>query len=138
MPKSNIIKALEELDKRDIYSLILFILYRLKEIPEYSTLSELVYILDNENFIKLINYYGGKTIRIPKVDELSTILDALLVYEREQNTDLPLSDICKDIGISKKEIPEILKILQLIPQLIDNYDFKRETNRNKNWVDTYT
>lgn len=132
MPKSNIIKALEELDKQDIYSLILFILYRLKEIPEYSTLSELVYILDNENFIKLINYYGGKTIRIPKVDELSTILDALLVYEREQNTDLPLSDICKDIGISKKEIPEILKILQLIPQLIDNYDFKRETNRNKN------
>lgn len=132
MPKSNIIKALEELDKKDIYSLILFILYRLKEIPEYSTLSELVYILDNENFIKLINYYGGKTIRIPKVDELSTILDALLVYEREQNTDLPLSDICKDIGISKKEIPEILKILQLIPQLIDNYDFKRETNRNKN------
>ena len=132
MPKSNIIKALEELDKKDIYSLILFILYRLKEIPEYSTLSELVYILDNENFIKLINYYGGKTIRIPKVDELSTILDALLVYEREQNTDLSLSDICKDIGISKKEIPEILKILQLIPQLIDNYDFKRETNRNKN------
>lgn len=132
MPKSNIIKALEELDKKDIYSLILFILYRLKEIPEYSTLSELVYILDNENFIKLINYYGGKTIRIPKVDELSTILDALLVYEREQNTDLPLSDICKDIGISKKEIPEILKILQLIPQLIDNYDFKRETKRDKN------
>ena len=132
MPKSNIIKALEELDKKDIYSLILFILYRLKEIPEYSTLSELVYILDNENFIKLINYYGGKTIRIPKVDELSTILDALLVYEREQNTDLSLSDICKDIGISKKEIPEILKILQLIPQLIDNYDFKRETKRDKN------
>lgn len=132
MPKSNIIKALEELDKKDIYSLILFILYRLKEIPEYSTLSELVYILDNENFIRLINYYGGKTIRIPKVDELSTILNALLVYEREQNTDLPLSEIFNDIGISKKEIPEILKILQLIPQLIDNYDFKRETSRNKN------
>lgn len=132
MPKSNIIRALEELDKKDIYSLMLFILYRLKEIPEYSTLSELVYILDNENFIKLINYYGGKTIRIPKVDELSTILNALLVYEREQNTDLSLSDIFKDIGINKKEIPEIMKILQLIPQLMDDYDFKRETKRNKN------
>ena len=132
MPKSNIIKALEELDKKDIYSLILFILYRLKEIPEYSTLSELVYILDNENFIKLINYYGGKTIRIPKIDELSTILNALLVYEREQNTDLPLSDIFKDIGINKKEIPEIMKILQLIPQLMSDYDFKRETYKNKN------
>ena len=132
MPKSNSIRALEELDKKDIYSLMLFILYRLKEIPEYSTLSELVYILDNENFIKLINYYGGKTIRIPKIDELSTILNALLVYEREQNTDLSLSDIFKDIGIDKKEIPEIMKILQLIPQLMDDYDFKRETKRNKN------
>ena len=30
MPKSNILKALEELDKEDIYSLILFVLYRLK------------------------------------------------------------------------------------------------------------
>ena len=40
--KGNIIKALEELDKKDIYSLILFVLYRLKEIPEYSTFSEIV------------------------------------------------------------------------------------------------
>ena len=130
--KTEIKEALNRLNKTDVYSMLLFIIYKMRELPEYSTLSELVYILDNENFINLINYYGGKTIRIPKVDELSTILDALLVYEREQNTDLPLSDICKDIGINKKEIPEILKILQLIPQLIDNYDFKRETNRNKN------
>ena len=42
MPKSNIIKALEELDKQDIYSLILFTLYKLKDVSEYSVLSELV------------------------------------------------------------------------------------------------
>lgn len=129
--KGNIIRALEELDKKDIYSLILFVLYRLKEIPEYSTLSELVYILDNENFIRLLNYYGGKTIRIPKVEELSTVLDALIVYERQQNTDMPLSDIFKELDIDKTQKPDILKLLNLIPQLLENYDFKRDTEPDK-------
>ena len=90
--KGNIIKALEQLDKKDIYCLILFFLYRLKEIPEYSTLSELIYILDNESFIKFLNYYGGKTIKVPNVDDLSIILDALLIYEKQQNDKLSIED----------------------------------------------
>ena len=129
--KGNIIKALEELDKKDIYSLILFVLYRLKEVPEYSTLSELVYILDNENFIKLLNYYGGRTIKIPKVDDLRIILDSLVIYERQQNTDLPLNDILKDLDVDKKDKNEVLKILALIPRLLEDYDFKRETESDK-------
>ena len=123
--KGNIIKALEQLDKKDIYSLILFFLYRLKEIPEYSTLSELIYILDNENFIRFLNYYGGKTIKIPKVEDLSILLDSLLIYEKQQSTNTPVTEIFKDMDIPKKDRPEILKILSLIPELLENYDFKR-------------
>lgn len=123
--KGNIIKALEQLDKKDIYSLILFFLYRLKEIPEYSTLSELIYILDNENFIKFLNYYGGKTIKVPRVEELSILLDSLLIYEKQQSTNMPVTEIFKDMDIPKKDRAEILKILSLIPELLENYDFKR-------------
>ena len=123
--KGNIIKALEQLDKKDIYSLILFFLYRLKEIPEYSTLSELIYILDNENFIKFLNYYGGKTIKVPRVEELSILLDSLLIYEKQQSTNMPVTEIFKDMDITKKDRTEILKILSLIPELLENYDFKR-------------
>lgn len=125
--KGNIIKALEQLDKKDIYSLILFALYRLKEIPEYSTLGELVYILDNENFIKLLNYYGGKTIRIPTVQELSSVLNALFVYERQQNSDLPLSDILKELGLDKKDKSTTIRALNIITELLEDYDFKRES-----------
>lgn len=123
--KGNIIKALEEMDKKDIYSLILFVLYKLKQIPEYSTLSELTYVLDNENFIKLINYYGGKTIKIPSVNDLKNILDALLVYERTQNTEEPLEDVLKEVGVNKRDKQEVIKLLTLIPELLNDYDFKR-------------
>lgn len=123
--KGNIIKALEQLDKKDIYCLILFFLYRLKEIPEYSTLSELIYILDNESFIKFLNYYGGKTIKVPSVDDLSIILDALLIYEKQQNDKVSIDEALKDLGIDKNKKQEILKIVYLIPELLENYDFKR-------------
>ena len=123
--EGNIVKALRELDKKDIYSLILFVLYKLKEIPEYSTLSELVYVLDNENFIKLLNYYGGKTIKIPTVTDLKRILDALVIYEKRQNTDLPLDTLLKDLDVDTKDKNEVIKVLALIPTLLEDYDFKR-------------
>ena len=126
MPKSNIIKALEQLDKKDIYSLILFILYKLKEVPEYATLSELVYILDNENFIKLINYYGGKTIKIPALSELSNVLNALVVYERQQNTDQKLTEILNDLEIEDRNKSEVIAALSKISSIMEEYDFRRE------------
>lgn len=35
-----------KLNEMDTYSLILFTLFKLRDIPEYATLSELVYILE--------------------------------------------------------------------------------------------
>lgn len=128
MGRSNIIKALEELNKKDIYSLILFILYNLKKEPEYSTLSELVYILDNENFIRLLNYYGGHTIRIPTTQELVNVLDALVVYEKQQNEDMSLSEALKDVGVKGENRDNVLEVLGLIPEIVENYEFKRESN----------
>lgn len=128
MGRSNIIKALEELNKKDIYSLILFILYNLKKEPEYSTLSELVYILDNENFIRLLNYYGGQTIRIPTTQELVNVLDALVVYEKQQNEEITLSEALKDVGVKGENRDNVLEVLGLIPEIVENYEFKRESN----------
>ena len=47
--KNNIKTKLEELKATDIYSMMLFALYKIKDIPEYSTLSGLVYILNKES-----------------------------------------------------------------------------------------
>lgn len=125
MPKSNIIKALEELDKQDIYSLILFTLYKLKDVEEYSVLSELVYILDEKSFSRFLSYFEGQTIKIPKIQDLKNIVNALLFYERKSNTQLTDDEIMFDLNIPEKEKPELYKTLNLISEIIKEYDFKR-------------
>lgn len=125
MPKSNIIKALEELDKQDIYSLILFTLYKLKDVDEYSVLSELVYILDEKSFSRFLSYFEGQTIKIPKIQDLKNIVNALLFYERKSNTQLTDDEIMFDLNIPEKEKSELYKTLNLISEIIKEYDFKR-------------
>lgn len=74
----------EELDRlttSDIYSLMLFALYKAGDLPEYSSLSQLSYILDKPNLLKLCEFFGGTTIRIPTISELEDMLNALLVYQ---------------------------------------------------------
>lgn len=71
---------LDTLRDKDIYSLVMFALFKLRDIPEYSSLSELAYVLDRENMLKLCEYFGGLTIRIPTIDELESILYSLVLY----------------------------------------------------------
>ena len=125
MAKSNITKALEELNKEDIYSLILFTLYKLKNVEEYSILSELIYILDDKSFSRFLSYFEGQTIKIPKIQDLKDIINAILFYERKTNTDLSDDEILTFIGAPKKDKSKILSILTIISGIVKEYDFKR-------------
>ena len=125
MAKGNIIKALEELDKKDIYSVILFCLYKLKNNEKYSTLSELIYILDNDNFIKFINYFGGKTITVPTINELSNILNALLVLEQMENNNIDIDTAMKNVNIKSIDKKYILENIDILKQILTEYDFTR-------------
>lgn len=80
------------LTKNDIYSLMLFVMYKLKDSNEYSSLSQLSYILDEENLLKLCEYYGGTTIYIPKIEELEDMLNAMLLF---QKVDIEKQDLTK-------------------------------------------
>lgn len=125
MPKSNILNALEELNKKDIYSLILFVLYKMKDNPEYSTLSELIYILDNDSFIRFLKYFEGETITIPKIDDLKMILDALLFYERKMNTELTDNEIIEELNLNKVNKEKLNSTLNIVEEVLKDYDFKR-------------
>lgn len=126
MPKSNILKALEELDKEDIYSLILFVLYRLKDVSEYSILSELIYLLDNKSFTNFLSYFEGQIIKVPKISDLMDIINALLFYERKINTCASDDEILTLLNIPKKDKQQIISTLNLISGIIEEYDFKRK------------
>lgn len=72
---------LNKLSTTDIYSMMLFVLYKSTEIPQYSSLSQLAYILDKDSLLKLCEFYGGLTITIPTVTQLEELLDGLLMFQ---------------------------------------------------------
>ena len=123
--KSNIIKALEEMDKKDISSLILFALYKLKDVPEYSTISELPYILDSDSFIRFLNYYGGKTVKVPTVDEFNKIVDSILVYSIKENDGKTIEEACTEVGVVTRDKAAVMQTVKLLGELLSEYDFKR-------------
>ena len=85
-------KELNKLKEPDIWGFMLFALYKVKDVPEYSSISELSYILDKPNLLRLCEYFGGCTITIPTVEELELMLYGLLLYQYVEIDKLEFSD----------------------------------------------
>lgn len=118
----NSIKAnLNALHLSDIYSLMLFIIYKLQDIPEYAVLSELCYLLDGSNLTRLLTYFAGKTIKIPTADEFNTMVNGLLLYQYVNIEGNSLTDAqarLEDVTPKQREraVDTYLKILPIMKQ----------------------
>lgn len=121
-------EELLKLKETDIWSFMLFALFKVKEVPEYSGLSELAYVLDKKNLLKLCEYFGGCTITIPRIEELETLVYGLLLYQYIDINHLQYEEAIELINndtISKKDIrTSYLKI----KEVLENYDL---TSRGK-------
>lgn len=126
--KSNIKKELDKLSQTDIYSLIMFGLFKLKEHPNYATLSELVYLLNEDSLFKLISYFGGMTVTIPTKRELKTIINALILYQLINVEQLDYDEALKQIKLDcvDFDINEIKLAYKNIVDILSKYDFKRK------------
>lgn len=113
---------LKTLGQKDIYSLVLFALYNLKDVPEYSTLSELAYVLDKENLMRLLDYFGGTTIKIPTKRELQVVINALLIYQnvKVEKTSLALA-LSKLTDIDRVQLREIKLLYNQLCEIMDKY-----------------
>lgn len=123
--KSEIKQTLNSLNKNDLYSMLLFTLYQMRKSNEYSTLSELSYILDNDNLVKLISFYGGTTIRIPTLREMRLLTDGLLLYDFVNIEGGTLTEGLAVIGKSEFKSDELLDTYYKISEVVSNYDFER-------------
>lgn len=119
----NIRTEVEQLKTSDIYSLMLFALYRANDSPEYSALSQLSYLLDKDSLLKLCQFYGGMTITIPTIKQLESLLNALLLY---QYIDIEKVDYESAVKLfTDKGVDETLLIKEYatIKELLKNYTF---------------
>ena len=124
---NKITSALQNLNKNDVYSLMLFTLFKIKDDPKYSTLSELCYLLDGDNLARFLKYFGGLTIKIPTLRDMRLLTQSLLLYqyvnmEGDANFQKALEAVCGDEFTSD----EVKETYSKLIEVITDYSFDRQ------------
>lgn len=129
--KTNIKDNLNKLKVSDIYSLMLFILYKLKDIPDYAVLSEMCFLLDSQNMTRLLTYFAGKTITFPKEEDMAVLTNALLLYQYVNIEDDSFTEAQSKLkGLSAKQKEEVTNLYLKIIPIINNYNIDRSQIKN--------
>ena len=116
---------LDNLRTKDIYSLILFALFKLKDLPEYSALSELAYVLDKENLLKLCEFFGGMTITIPTMQELESIVYSLVLYQYVNIDGMEYNDAVQLLGKKSCDLRTVKSAYVKLVGILDKQDFNK-------------
>lgn len=119
-----------KLDTDDSYYIALMLLYFLKDDPKYSTLSELVYLVDRKSFLNLIQYYGGQDIAIPDSEEVILALKTLMLYQYRVVNKLSWSEAIKKAGFNSSESAKARALYITLEQVIE------KTKSGKEFIDT--
>lgn len=107
----------------DIWSLIFFALYKLKDIPEYSTISEMAYVLDKDNLLKLCEYFGGLTIKIPTIDELELLVHSLVLYQYVNIDGMDYEKAIEIVGKDSVDLRAVKSGYIKICEILSKYNF---------------
>lgn len=121
---SRIKEELSTLKETDIYSLMLFSLFKLRGIPEYAALSELVYILDKDNLLKLCEYFGGMTLKIPTIEELESLVYVLILYQYVNIEHMNYDEAIKLIGYKSSDLKRVKADYRKLCNILNEYEFK--------------
>lgn len=121
---SSLPRSLPDLDNDDLYSMSMMLLYASKDNPRYSTLSELMFILDHDNFLNFIKYFEGQTIEVPSLSDISESLKALLLYQYVEIEHQDFYQAMELVGIPREQSREAKKILNKFKKTVERYNYK--------------
>ena len=126
MKNNTIRQNLNNLHLSDIYSLMLFVLYKLQDVPDFAVLSELCYLLDGANLTRLLTYFAGKTLKIPTQEEFANLSNALLLYEYVNLDGCSLMEAqSKLTGVTAKQKEVIMDLYLKIIPVMKQYNIDR-------------
>lgn len=114
-------KDLNNLKESDLINIMLYGLYKLSNDPEYSSLCELVYVLDKDSLYKLCSVYGGTTIKIPTIDELKQIVNVLLIYQKVHDG-ASFEEAYKEIDPLHDNTKTVFEMYKSFSKLIEDYE----------------
>lgn len=124
--KTSIKENLDTLHLSDVYSLMLFVLYKVQEIPDYAILSELCYLLDGSNLNRLFTYFAGQTVTFPTKADMTILTNALLLYQYVQVDGLTYPEgEAKLEGLKSSERKKVLDLYVKLLPIMANYNIDR-------------
>jgi hypothetical protein len=105
---------------------MLFVLFKVQEVPEYAVTSELCYLLDGANMTRLLTYFAGRTIKFPTASEMAIVTNALLMYQYINLDGETFVSAQNKLGkLSKKEKDKVTELyVQLLP-IMKQYNIDR-------------
>ena len=109
----------------DVYSLMLFLLYKIKDIPEYAVLSEMCYLLDSNGIQRILTYFAGKTIKVPTKDDFKILANALLLYQSVNIDRKSFTDSISELDLTAKQKEEVTDLYVKIIPIVNNYNIDR-------------
>ncbi len=121
----------------DFFNLILFALYKLSKDENYSTLSLLAYTLDKDNFLKLVETFGGTTIKIPTKQELSLIVTTLILYQKLNLEQKEINEVLKDLDLKNISIASLLSLYEELNNLLDIKIDENKLELLKNYLNKF-
>lgn len=124
--RNNIKNNINNLHLSDIYSLMLFIMYKVQEIPDYAVLSELCYLLDGSNMTRMLTYFAGRTVTFPTEKEMAIVTNALLMYQYINIDGESLTTAQNKLeNLTAKQKEEVLELYLKILPIMRNYNIDR-------------
>ena len=110
---------------------MLFILFKVQDIPEYAVTSELCYLLDGANMTRLLTYFAGRTVTFPTEAEMATVTNALLMYQYINIDGETFVAAQNKLGdLSKREKDKVTELYtQLLPIMKQNNNERSQVKR---------
>ena len=126
MMRKETMEKLSALEREDIYSLLLFALFKMRDDPGYSSISELAYLLNGKSLYNLLEFYGGQTIKVPTLKEFNTVIQALLLYQFINIEKIEYSQAITLVDTTYCTEKEIKDCYSKMVDILIDYDFHRE------------
>ena len=114
-------KNINTLKENDLYNLILYAIFKVKDDPRYSIISELIYAIDKDNLLSLCSTFGGCTITIPTILELKIFTYALLIYYTSITEHKTFNEIYKSLDLDSNIKKEILSVYKTVVEVMDEH-----------------
>ena len=105
--KNNILDSLNKLQEKDVYSMLLYVLYKLKDDERYSTLSSLMWALDKDSLLNFLTIFEGVEMKVPRIVDLKMVVASLQVYQLVNMEHKSLEDALEEVKSEEIDADEL-------------------------------